>query len=136
MVDEAHHVGPRILNVVKSLVNMTPGEFVLMGTPPMWVKLNKQAYAEASQLYTNRLGCFVRLELEVGDVEAYFMERFRGRITRGEAARVGKLVHGRAARDGCYAFCRDIALELERMGAGFEVEAVKGAMQGVCDMRS
>lgn len=136
VVDEAHHVGPRILNVIKSLVNMTPGEFVLMGTPPMWVKLNKQAYAEASQLYTNRLGCFVRLELEVGDVEAYFLERFKGRITRGEAGKLARVVHGRAARDGCYAFCREVAGELERLGAGFGPEAVKGAMEGVLDVRS
>lgn len=135
VIDEAHHVGPRILNTVKSLVNMTPGEFVLMGTPPMWAKLNKQAYAEGSQLYTNRLGAFVRLELLDGDAERYLLERFKGRIAKGEAAAAAKALRPSAERNGCYAFLRDVCRELERAGAGFGAEAVAAACREVKDNR-
>lgn len=135
VIDEAHHVGPRILNTVKSLVNMTPGEFVLMGTPPMWAKLNKQAYAEASQLYTNRLGAFVRLELLDADAERYLIERFKGRITKGEASAAAKALRPSAERNGCYAYLRDVCRELERAGAGFGAAAVAAAALEVRDNR-
>jgi type II secretory pathway predicted ATPase ExeA len=135
VIDEAHHVGPRILNTIKSLVNMTPGEFVLTATPPMWTKLNKGAFAEASQLYTNRLGAFVLLELLDGDVERYLLERFKGRISKGEAAAAARVLRPVAERNGCYAFLRDVCRELERAGNGFGADAISEATREVRDNR-
>ena len=135
VIDEAHHVGPRILNTIKSLVNMTPGEFVLMGTPPMWQKLNKKAYAEGSQLYTNRLGAFVWLELKDVHVESYLTARFKGSITKGEAAKAAAALRPAAERFGCYAYLRDVCRVLEKAGNGFGPAAVDRAMKEVKDNR-
>ena len=44
MIDEAHHLGPHCLNTVKTLVNTTPGEFILVAIPTLWNKLQAHAY--------------------------------------------------------------------------------------------
>lgn len=54
-LDEAHHLGPNTLDVVKTLVNQTPGEFVLLAIPSLWRKLEAQSYEQARQLVRNRL---------------------------------------------------------------------------------
>jgi hypothetical protein len=54
-IDEAHHLGPNTLDVVKTLVNQTPGEFILLAIPSLWRKLEAQSYEQARQLVRNRL---------------------------------------------------------------------------------
>jgi type II secretory pathway predicted ATPase ExeA len=136
IIDEGHHIGPRIINTFKSLVNMTPGEIVILGTPPMWAKFTKAAYAEATQLYTNRLGAFVCLKLLDSDVEAFLRSTFGSRVTKAEAASAAKAIRPVAERRGCYAFVRDVCAELEAAGKGFGAEAVQAALREVRDMRS
>lgn len=55
VVDEAHHLGPRTLNVLKTIVNQTPGEVVAMWLPVLGDRLLRDAYDEARQLIDNRL---------------------------------------------------------------------------------
>lgn len=55
VVDEAHHLGPKTLNMLKSIINQTPGEVVAMAMETLWKKLEKGAYEEARQLTQNRL---------------------------------------------------------------------------------
>jgi phage major head subunit gpT-like protein len=52
------------MNVVKTLVNQSPGEFCLIGIPSVWAKMYKSAYAEARQLSTNRLSERVSVAME------------------------------------------------------------------------
>jgi DNA transposition AAA+ family ATPase len=69
VIDEAHHLGPKTLNLVKSLLNQTPGEFVLLAMGTLWMKLEGKAYAEAWQLTKNRLSERIRLDgVETVDV--------------------------------------------------------------------
>lgn len=78
VIDEAHHLGPRTLNLIKSLLNQTPGEFVLLAMATLWHRLETQAYAEARQLTGNRLSERLRFEeLEESDV-ALILERRLG----------------------------------------------------------
>jgi type II secretory pathway predicted ATPase ExeA len=70
-IDEAHHMGPRELNVVKTLINQAPGEIVLAAMGSLMVRLELNAYAEAQQLVHNRLHERIRLDdLHLADVSA------------------------------------------------------------------
>lgn len=55
VVDEAHHLGPRGLNTIKTIINQTPGEVIMMGLPVLLKRLEIAAYQEARQLTLNRL---------------------------------------------------------------------------------
>ena len=77
VIDEAHHLGPHCLNTVKTLVNTTPGEFVMLAIPSLWAKLNKSAYIEAKQLSTNRLYELVQIDLEAQDIATYMRHRLQ-----------------------------------------------------------
>jgi DNA transposition AAA+ family ATPase len=60
-IEEAHHLGVRLLNLLKSLMNLTPGEFATLAYPTLWARLEKAAYHEARQLTGNRLADRIRL---------------------------------------------------------------------------
>lgn len=78
-IDEAHYLGPEQLNTITTLVNSTPGEFILAGQPTLWSRLenDRGAYYEARQLTKNRLSCRIRVaDLADGDPEVrYLLER-------------------------------------------------------------
>ncbi|MGI5868665.1 MAG: AAA family ATPase [Kiritimatiellia bacterium] len=131
VVDEAHHMGPRCLNAVKTLVNTTPGEFVLIAIPTLWAKLESAAYQEARQLSTNRLSERVRLALCERDIAAYLAHAVPEMAVDGKLARsAAKLIRPAAEAAGNLAFVRDVARLLPATGpVGLEevAEAVKAA---------
>lgn len=55
IINEAHHLGPRGLNMVKSLLNQTPTVIVLECIPALLTRLLSGSYEEAVQLTGNRL---------------------------------------------------------------------------------
>lgn len=59
--DEAHHCGPRALNIVKSLINQTRCQIVLLAKPDLWTRLTRSAYSEAQQIVQNRLSEIINL---------------------------------------------------------------------------
>ena len=111
VVDEAHHLGPHCLNTVKTLVNTTPGEFILVAIPSLWGKLQKQAYQEARQLTTNRLSERVRLALSDADVARYLGKFFPDAAPQALRA-AARIVRPQAAASGNMAFVREVAREL------------------------
>ena len=115
VIDEAHHLGPHCLNTVKTLVNTTPGEFVLIAIPTLWSKLESQSYQEARQLTTNRLSERLRLGLSERDLARYFALSRPKAFPDGEkgmARTAAKAVAPVAAGSGNMAFARDVALLL------------------------
>lgn len=127
VVDEAHHLGPRCLNTIKTLVNTTPGEFVLLAIPSLWAKLNRTAYVEAKQLSTNRLHELVQLELEERDVAAFMMHRL-AEMSGAVAKKAAKLVRPTAMAAGNYSFLRDVCDELEAEPEAITVQMVQDAL--------
>ena len=111
VVDEAHHLGPHCLNAVKTLVNTTPGEFVLVAIPSLWAKLQKAAYQEARQLTTNRLSERVQLRLADADVARY-LSKFYPDAQPASLRHAARLVRTQAAAGGNMAFVRDVVREL------------------------
>ena len=141
VIDEAHHLGPHCLNTVKTLVNTTPGEFILVAIPTLWNKLQAHAYQEAKQIATNRLSERVKLTLDEADIRLYLSKRFKDDGTSGgpeprprndAALKVAaKIIRPAALLAGNYAFVRDVAREL----ASLEADAVSRAVTAVTGRR-
>lgn len=148
VIDEAHHLGPHCLNTVKTLVNTTPGEFILVAIPTLWNKLQAHAYQEAKQIATNRLSERVKLTLDEADIRTYLSKKFvsGGVKSGGVDSPTPSLTHSHTANDlkvaakiirpaallaGNYAFVRDVAREL----ASLEADAVSRAVTAVTGRR-
>jgi len=135
-VDEAHHLGCHSLNTIKTLINTTPGEFLLIAIPTLWSKLETSAYQEARQLSTNRLSERVRLELTEKDIERYLARSFEG-IDATVLRHGAKLIRPPAQSAGNLAFVRDVAACLRDI-AGAEpvtVQHISDAVQAAAKRR-
>ena len=55
IINEAHHMGPRGLNLIKTIINKTPTVVVFLCIPSLLNRLMKSAYEECIQLFGNRL---------------------------------------------------------------------------------
>ena len=130
VIDEAHHLGPHCLNTVKTLVNTTPGEFILVAIPTLWNKLQAHAYQEAKQIATNRLSERVKLTLDEADIRTYLAKRFKD-AQPAELKIAAKIIRPAALLAGNYAFVRDVARELTTL----EAEAVSRAVTAVTGRR-
>lgn len=135
VIDEAHHLGPRTLNLVKSLLNQTPGEIVLLAMATLWHRLETSAYAEAKQLTQNRLAERIRFEgLEQADVEK-MLERRLG--LNGEARAAAQAVLGAARANGNLAFAKLVCRRARKLAGKAEVtvETVARAAAAVAATR-
>lgn len=133
IIDEAHHLGPRALNIVKSLVNATSGEFVLLGIPAMWRKLYKAAYEEARQLSENRISSRLTISTDDKTVAAYLANLF-SEVDKSTLRTAARIIRPAAARRGEMAFVRDVS-RLLLTGGDLSVQAVTEAVNKVCTRR-
>jgi DNA transposition AAA+ family ATPase len=108
-IEEAHHLGPRCLNLVKTLVNQTTAEFLLIAIDTLWRKLETRAYEEAKQLTGNRLADKINLGRAVRESDVRKM--LERRITNWENGDIKKAVHIVSEKangsTGLYAFIRE-----------------------------
>jgi DNA transposition AAA+ family ATPase len=128
IVDEAHHLGPRSLNMVKSLINCTPGEVVILAMGTLWRRLETAAYEEARQLTQNRLLERIRSDgIEPADAEK-FCARALG-LAAGEAKAAAAALCQAAGMNGNLAFLKLVCRRARRLaGKGaVTVEVVKRA---------
>lgn len=78
VIDEAHHLGPRTLNLIKTLINRTRCQFVFLCIETLFKKLECNAYEEAKQLTKNRLAERVKLSgPSPNDVEKFLDRRLK-----------------------------------------------------------
>lgn len=136
LIDEAHHLGLRTLNLIKSLINQTPGEVVLLAMDTLWRRLEMAACEEARQLTQNRLMERIRAEgANESDVKVMLERRLgmKGKDA-GQAAkevvRVGKL-------QGNLTFANLVCREAKGLAEGGEVtlETIAKAIAGVAGTR-
>ena len=117
IIEEAHHFGPRCLNMLKSLINQTPGEFVLLTLRTLWKRLEREAYEEARQLTGNRLYERIKIEsLHPGDVKK-MLER-RCNVAAEDLANASRMVTERAQGKGNLAFVRDVCRRANELADG------------------
>lgn len=114
VIDEAHHLGPRTLNLIKTLINKTTGEFVFLCLPTLWRRLESQAYDEARQLTTNRMcESFALQGVSKQDATRFVARRLPG--IDGAAAQAGEMARQDAARRGCLAWIGAVCTAARRL---------------------
>ncbi len=110
VIDEAHHMGPRCLNTVKTLVNQTRWGFTLMAIGTLLGKLERKAYEEARQISTNRLAERIKLECPTERDCRRLLDRRLGMKT--ELADAARVLAAAAATRGGLGFARDVCKRL------------------------
>lgn len=116
VIDEAHHLGPRTLNLVKTLINQTPGEFVFLCLPTLWRRLETTAYDECRQLTTNRL--FERIALDgVSRQDAARLIERRIPGINGAAIQAAELTRHDARKRGGLAWVAAVCAQAQRLAA-------------------
>lgn len=117
IIEEAHHFGPKCLNMLKTLINQTPGEFVLLTLRTLWKRLEREAYEEARQLTGNRLFERIKIEsLHPGDVKK-MLER-RCKVAPEDLTGASRMVTERAQGKGNLAFVRDVCRRASELADG------------------
>jgi type II secretory pathway predicted ATPase ExeA len=136
MIDEAHQLGLRTLNLVKSLINQTPGEIVLLAMDTLWRRLETAAYEEARQLTQNRLMERIRAEGANASDVALIIERRLG-MKNGDAMKAAKAICEKGNRQGHLTFANLVCREAKERAKGQEVtlEMVANAVTRVAGMR-
>lgn len=120
IIDELHHAGPRVLNTIKSLVNMTPGEFVGLTMPQLWARMERGAYEECRQLVGNRLAERIKLApVTKHDMTKFVARRLPG--LNGETAKAIALLEQHAVGRGNLAFVRDTCRRAREMFDGEKI---------------
>lgn len=125
-IEEAQHLRPQMLDTLKTLVNRSPGVFVLFALPTLWAKLEQRAYEEVRQLKGNRLSAVIRQPLlPEADVARLLDRGLSGHTIRREPAAKGELsdldavarkLAGTAPRFGNFAFIRDVIARAAELG--------------------
>lgn len=121
VIDEAHHLGPRTLNLVKTIINQSKCQIVFLCIETLFKKLECNAYEEAKQLTKNRLCERVRLNgPAVSDVEKFLNRRlkFEGDCAKSCAA----VCADRSRQFGSWNFVNLVARQCRRLVGKREVD--------------
>ena len=110
-IDEAHDLGPRCLDTVKTLINQTPTRVVLFAWPTLWRRLERGAFEETRQLLGNRLAERIKIgALREADVRR-LLERRAG--VADDKAATAKLLEAAPTR-GNLSFVDAVCARLAR----------------------
>ncbi len=112
VIDEAHHMGPPNLNMIKTLINRTPGEFVLLAMDSLWRRLEWTDYEECRQLTQNRLCERVQLSTPQESDVALMVER---RTKCKPTAELVKVLRAKASMNGHMAFVKLVCRKALRL---------------------
>lgn len=134
IIDEAHHLGPRALNLVKTLINQTPGEFVFLCLPSLWRRLETSAYEEARQLTLNRMAERIALNSIATTDATRFLER-RVPTLNGAAKDAAEIARQDAPKRGGFAWLAAVAREAARLEAT-DTETFARAQARAANLRS
>jgi DNA transposition AAA+ family ATPase len=115
-IDEFHHLGPRCLNTVKTIINQSPGEIVGLAMPTLMKRIEREAYEECRQLTGNRLADRITLEIREGDLIKIIKRRIPA--VNGELSQVVRMLMDRTAKYGNLAFVRDVCTRVVELSEG------------------
>lgn len=112
ILEEGHHMGPQMLDTVKTLVNKTPGEFVIIAIGTLLRRLQQSAYEQARQVFaSHRLAQTITLKLKPADALAMLTHKL-GEVKDAAAVAAWLCEATRAPRHGNLGFIRDVADEV------------------------
>jgi DNA transposition AAA+ family ATPase len=108
-IEEAHHLGPRCLDLTKTLVNQTPAEIIIIALDTLWKRLETRAYHQAQQLTGNRHADTINLGRSVRESDVRKLLERRIPNLNGDLKQAVRLVSEKAnASSGLYAFVREV----------------------------
>lgn len=115
LMDEAHHMGTGCLNVIKTLVNTTPGEFILCGIPDIWRILESTHHLEMRQLITNRFSERVNCYLSRPDIETFMRNALKScDIDRTTLKDGAERMYAQAHKRGNFCFVAAVCESLQK----------------------
>lgn len=123
-IDEFHHLGPRCLNTVKTLINQSPCEFVGLAMKTLMKRIERDAYEECRQLTGNRLAERITLEVRESDIVKIITKRVQAPAA-ADLKQILRMLTDRASKYGNLAFVRDVCtrvIELSEGTAGPDLE--------------
>lgn len=119
LINEAHHMGPRCINLIKTIINRTPTIVVFLCIPVLLNRLIKSSYEECIQLFGNRLCERVRLKnppaSEILDMLDRRGVKFADAPTANDAA---KAMATSAPQFGNWSFVIRVCRELRARASG------------------
>ena len=114
VIDEAHHLGPRTLNLVKTIITQTKCQVVFLCIETLFKKLECAAYEEAKQLTKNRLCERVRLD-SPGSVDIQFFLQNRLTFEPADLKPCADLLATRSAQCGNWNFVNLVARHCRKL---------------------
>lgn len=116
LIDEAHHMGVASFNMVKTLLNQTGCQIVLLALPVLFRRIEMAAWEEVRQLTQNRM--LERLRFD--GVDAHDAEKFIARrlCMNGEAKKAAAMCREAAIRHGHLAFLKLACRKAKRLADG------------------
>lgn len=130
LIDEAHHWGGEMLNVLKTLINRTDCVFVVAAVDTIWSGVTSSRWAEAKQLIFNRM---LKKETLGAPTKEDVMLYLSRRCDVAPSARVINHVIGTARGKGSLAFVRRVAAKLSSEGADDE-NVIEAVTQSLIDL--
>ncbi|WP_397379667.1 AAA family ATPase [Prosthecobacter sp.] len=112
ILEEAHHLGPRCLDVVKSLINQTQTEAILAAIPTLLKRVEREAFEETLQLFRNRLAFRVKLKLHSADITMLLERRLPAPMSKTDLASAAELLRLNGPKHGFYALTREVCRRL------------------------
>lgn len=124
-IDEGHHIGPSGYNLVKTIINNTRAVVAMTAIPELILRINKQSYSEAAQLFTNRLYQHCRFGAPTSAEALDFMQRRKVKFASAkDANEIAKKVADDAAAFGRWRYLDRCARKAKQQGNGpFNMES-------------
>lgn len=116
-IDEFHHLGPRCLNTIKTIINQTLCEVLGTAMKTLMKRIEREAYEECRQLTGNRLAERITLELRESDITKIILKRVPN-ATNIELKPVIRGLMDRAPKHGNLAFVRDVLSRVRELSDG------------------
>lgn len=119
LVNEAHHMGPRCINLIKTIINRTPTVVVFLCIPSLLSRLIKSSYEECIQLFGNRLCERVRLKNPPADEILTLLDKRGVKFTDAKAENeIARAISEAAPQFGNWSFVIRMCRELRAKSAG------------------
>ncbi len=127
ILEEGHHMGPQMLDTLKTLLNKTPGEFIVVAIPTLLRRLQMAAYEQARQVFnSHRLAGTLTLKLQTADVAALLTAGL-GELPGLKALADWLCDPARAPRHGNLGFIRDVVATVATARAKAGEETITAA---------
>lgn len=118
VIEEAHHLGPRCLDVLKAIINQTKTEVIMAAIPTLLKRVEREAYEESLQLFRNRLAFRVVLRLHKADIEDLLRRRLPvPGLAPDDLPKAAELLKLNAPKHGNLALVREVCRALRETWA-------------------